>query len=92
MNKPQTSENLAFERATDPVFQLLTVDQLRQLQELHADPDLHARIEVLALKANEGDLTSDERQEYLGYIQANSFLAVVQARARKHLEPRDASP
>lgn len=88
----QASENLAFERATDSVFQLLTVDQLRQLQQLHADPELDARVELLAQKANEGELSEEERREYLGYIQANSFLAVLQARARKHLAPRGDAP
>jgi hypothetical protein len=87
----QTSDSIAFARATDPVFQLLTDEQLRQLQDFRSDPALQARIEELADKANEGELTPEERQEYVGYVQANSFLAVLQAQARKRLGPKDLS-
>ncbi len=85
----QTLESLAFDRATDRLFQLLTSDQLQELQDLHSDPALQSRIEELASKANEGELTEQERQEYLGYVQANSFLAVVQSQARKRLKIKD---
>lgn len=85
----QTLESLAFDRATDRLFQLLTSDQLQELQDLHSDPSLQSRIEELAIKANEGELTEQERQEYLGYVQANSFLAVVQSQARKRLKIKD---
>ncbi len=85
----QTLESLAFDRATDRLFQLLTSDQLQELQDLHSDPVLQSRIEELANKANEGDLSAEERQEYLGYVQANSFLAVVQSQARKRLKSKD---
>ena len=85
----QTLEGLAFDRATDRIFQLLTSEQLQKLQDLQYDPHLQTRIEILAHKANEGDLSEDERREYLGYVQANSFFAVVQAQARKHLETKE---
>ena len=60
------SDIRAFDRVTDPVFQLLTDDQLRQIQELQSDPAVEERIEELASKANEGELTPEERREYVG--------------------------
>jgi uncharacterized protein YnzC (UPF0291/DUF896 family) len=43
------------------------------------------RIEELAAKVNEGELTNDEQSEYHGYVRANKFLAIMQAKARKLL-------
>jgi len=81
-----TTANLtAFDRATDPVFQILSREQAIRIVDFHADEELQARIEDLARKANEGELTDDERSEYAGYAQANKFIAVLQAKARRVL-------
>lgn len=78
----------AFHRGTAPVFALLTAEQTRQLAELHADPTLADRLTELAEKANEGDLSPSERAEYEAYIEANNFLATLQAEARFRLSDR----
>jgi len=75
----------AFHRGVAPIFALLSSDQTRQLAELSGDPALESRIELLADKANEGNLSPAERAEYEGYIEANNLLAVLQAEARFHL-------
>lgn len=80
-----TIDATAFDRATDPVLRILSLEQAAQIVNFHGDEALQMRIEVLADKANEGDLTADERAEYLGYAQANKFIAVLQARARRIL-------
>ena len=36
-------------------------------------------------RINEGELTDEERAEYEGYVRANNFVAVLQAKARKIL-------
>jgi hypothetical protein len=80
----------AFHRGTAAIFSLLTPEQTRQLAELQADPTLADRVEVLAEKANEGELTAGERAEYEGYIEANNLLAVLKAEAKfrlRHSEP-----
>jgi uncharacterized protein YnzC (UPF0291/DUF896 family) len=41
------------------------------------DPQLEARIEELARKSTEGELTDDERAEYAGYVRANKFVAIL---------------
>jgi hypothetical protein len=69
------------------VFELLTGDELRRLSQLKADPALASRVEELAGKANEGELTDAERAEYEAYIEAN-LLAVLQAEARFRLSDR----
>jgi len=75
----------AFDRATEPVLGILSTDQVHQIADYHADESLQARLEELAQKANEGELTEDERSEYEGYAQANKFVAVLQAQARRRL-------
>ncbi len=78
-----TIDLLAFDRATVPVFQILSREQAIRIADFHADEELQARIEQLARKANEGELTDEERSEYAGYAQANKFIAVLQAKARR---------
>ena len=73
----------AFDRATNPVLGLLAPEQARQIVDFHADEPLQTRIEELARKSNEGELTEAERSEYEGYVQANRFLAVLQAKAKR---------
>ncbi len=75
----------AFDRATDPVVRIFSADQARQLAEYRSDAALQSRIEELAEKSNEGQLTDKERAEYAGYVQANKFVAMLQVQARKLL-------
>lgn len=75
----------AFDRATDPIFSLLTPEQARAIIEFRGDDRLANRAEDLARKCNEGELTDEERAEYEAYARANSFIAVMQAKARRLL-------
>ena len=56
---------------------------------MQGDPDLAGRLEELADKANEGELSDAERAEYEAYIEANNFLAVLQAEARFRIGHRE---
>jgi uncharacterized protein YnzC (UPF0291/DUF896 family) len=44
---------------------------------------LKARIEELAEKSTEGQLTTVEKAEYAGYVRANKFVAIFQRQARQ---------
>ena len=80
----------AFHRGMAPIFALLTPEQTRRLADLQGDPGLVERLEELAEKASEGELSPADREEYEAYIEANNVLAVVQAEARfrlNHSEP-----
>lgn len=83
-------DSLAFDRGTDPVLQILTTEQARTIVQYRGDPGLEARIEELARKANAAELTPEELAEYQGYVRANKFVAILQAKARKLLD--SASP
>ncbi len=73
----------AFDRGTDAILQFFTVEQARALVAYRGDEAIRERIEELAEKCSEGELTEEERAEYEGYIQANDFIATLQAKARK---------
>ncbi len=82
---PTPIDAAAFDRVTAPVLKILERDQARRIADFHSDEALQARIEELAEKANEGELTEEETAEYQGYAQANQFIAVLQTKARQLL-------
>lgn len=75
----------AFDRSTEPLFRILSPEQIEQIVYFRADEALQDRIDELARKCTEGELTEEERAEYEGYVRANSFVATLQMRARKLL-------
>jgi hypothetical protein len=83
-----TSETVAFERGVRPVMEIVLPDKAEEVVEFRADPGLQARIDELASKSTEGQLTDDERAEYAGYVRANKFVAILQRQARQLIEPR----
>ncbi|MBI3464236.1 MAG: hypothetical protein HY000_14445 [Planctomycetes bacterium] len=83
---PRTLDTHVLDRLLDPVSRCLTKEVARQLVELRADPATEARIEELADKCAEGQLSADERAEYETYVQAIDFLAILQAKARTLLD------
>src|SRR4051794_14383274 len=69
----------------EPVGRMMAVDFARQLAALRATPEVQARIDELADKSNEGELTDDERAEYLAYVDALDVISLLQAKARSVL-------
>ena len=65
-------ETTAFERGVRPLLQLVLRDKAEVVLNFHPDPALQSRIEELATKSTEGELSEEERAEYEGYVRANS--------------------
>lgn len=80
----------AFDRATDPLFRLLTPEQTRTIADLRGDERLSRRVDELSAKGDAGELTECERAEYEAYVSANRLLSWMQAKARRRLD--EASP
>jgi hypothetical protein len=76
------------DRLVEPVVRTLTPEVARALVQLRADPKLQARMDKLAEKCNEGQLTPDERDEYETGIRFGNFIAILQAKARALLKHR----
>jgi len=72
----------AFDRGVRPVLEIVLPNKVEEVLSFRADPGLQARIEELASKSTEGQLTEAERAEYEGYVRANKFVAVLQRQAR----------
>lgn len=68
-----------------PVTDCMDAASLRALVELRATPAAEERMEWLAGRANEGQLTSVERAEYESCILFANFLGVLQSKARRKL-------
>jgi len=84
-----TPASTAFDRAVSPLLQALLPDRIGAVLDLRPDPALQSRIEELAEKANEGELSDDELAEYQGYVRANKFVAILQRQARRLATTRD---
>lgn len=76
-------EIVAFERAIGPVMKIVLPEKADALLRSRPPAKLKARIEELAGKSTEGQLTSAEKAEYAGYVRANKFVAVVRRLARQ---------
>ena len=81
-----TSETDAFERGVRPVMKIVLPDRAEEIVDFRADAELQSRIEELASKSTEGELSEDERAEYAGYVRANKFIAILQRQARQLIE------
>jgi hypothetical protein len=70
------------DRILDPVAETLTPASAERLTRLVVDSETQQRIDELAEKCNEGELTPDEREEYDMYVYATGVIAILQAKAR----------
>jgi hypothetical protein len=73
----------ALDRLLDPVTACFTPQVAARIAEIRLDPEVLARVECLAQKANEGALTPAEDEEYKDYIEGGDMLALLQAKARR---------
>ncbi len=80
-----TPASTAFDRGVQPLLQMVLLDKADAVLSFHPDQALQARIDKLASKATEGELTEEERGEYEGYVRANKFVAILQRQARRLL-------
>jgi hypothetical protein len=78
-------------RLLEPVGEMMPVSFAKQLAGMQADPEIQARIDELADRANDGVLTAEERAEYEAYIDAIDVISILQAKARAVLasQPND---
>jgi hypothetical protein len=83
-----SSEISAFDRGVRPVMKIVLPEKAEEIVEFRADHELQTRIEELARKSTEGELTEAERAEYAGYARANKFIAILQRQAREIINSR----
>ena len=76
------SMNKSLDRLLDPVSKSFSVKTAKAIADLRADAELQAKMERLAIRCTEGELTAEEKAEYDALITANNVIAILQAKAR----------
>ncbi|HEX3152247.1 MAG TPA: hypothetical protein VHR66_29505 [Gemmataceae bacterium] len=66
----------------EPVARCLNIEAARELVHLKASAKVQARVDELARKCNEGEMTPAARLEYERYVTAGTLIAILQAEAR----------
>lgn len=67
------------------MMECLTPQSARRVVAMKANEEVQQRIDVLADKSNEGELSADERAEYEMFVWAGQYISGLQASARKLL-------
>jgi hypothetical protein len=81
----QTEFSMVLARLLEPVTRSFTPEVARELVGLRLTPEVQDRIDLLAEKCNEGELSGEERSEYESYVRAIDLISILQARARELL-------
>lgn len=84
-SRTTTTNSAAFDRGIEPIVRFFSRDQAKALVAYSGDDQLRGRIDELARKSNECELSNAELEEYKGYVRANNFIAVLQSKAHKWL-------
>jgi hypothetical protein len=69
--------------AVRPLAEIVFPEMSQAVLGFRPAPELQARIEELAAKSTEGELSEAERSEYEGYVRANKFVAILKRLARE---------
>jgi hypothetical protein len=78
----KSPESRILDRMLDPLGDFLTPALARRLVKFRADSATETRVDELAGKCNEGELTPTERREYEEYVRAINFISILQSKAR----------
>jgi hypothetical protein len=70
----------------EPLSFCLDAESARRLIDFRIDRPVQARIEQLARRANDGNLSTSDRSEYEALINAADFIAILKMKARRHLD------
>jgi hypothetical protein len=71
-----------------PLAEELTPQQAQKILAIEPTPTLVERVVKLADKANEGQLTAEERAEYEYYIDVDDVIGLLKVKARQVLNGR----
>jgi hypothetical protein len=75
----------ALDRLLGRLSECFTPAVARRIADFRADAETQARVEELADKCNEGELSESERREYESYVRAIHMISILQSKARSLL-------
>ncbi len=76
-----TTSNV-LDQVLTPFTECLTPDVAQRIVDMRANSETQSRLDELAEKANEGQLSSLEEAEYTKFREAFHFITVLQTKAR----------
>ncbi len=79
-----TASNV-LDQVLTPFTECLTPEVAQRIIDMRANSETQSRLDELADKANEGQLSALEEAEYTKYREAFHFITVLQAKARHRL-------
>ena len=79
------SDAALLDEMLDPFTQCLDPESARRVIAFEIAPSVQQRVSALAEKANEGDLTEDERADYETLINAADVISILKSKARRQL-------
>ena len=82
----KTLDAPVLDRLLAPFSEILSPEVARKLVNYRFDAKAQARIDKLARKCNDGELSEEERREYETYVHTIDFIAILQAKARSLLK------
>lgn len=82
----QNTDVAILERMIEPEGNGLSAELARHILSLTFKPGDQEPVDVLSLKAQEGNLTDDEQEELDSYIRLADLLALLQSKARLSLK------
>jgi hypothetical protein len=77
-----------FDRLLNPVRDVLTPEVAQAIADLRADETTQARLDDLAERHHEGQLSAEELSEYQALVSGINLISVLQAKARSVLQRR----
>ena len=85
-----TAELGVDDRLLESAAGCLNADSVRALGQLKLDEAAQTRLDLLAQKANAGQLTAKEAGEYDRFIELGDIIATLRLKAERQLGPADA--
>jgi hypothetical protein len=86
MDMGHSAMGTALDSLLDPLSRCLDAESARRVIDLRIDPAVQSRVDALAERANNGELSDEERAEYEALINAGDFISILKLKARIHLE------
>ena len=85
-----STANTVLDELLEPVGACFTPEVAQRLINLRASSSVQKRIEELARKSEQGQLSKVEQEEYEALVSAGNFIAILQSKARRLLKDRPA--
>ncbi len=81
----KTVKPTVIDRLVSPLGDCLTPESARRLLALNPDLDLQRRVDEMATRHTEGQLSPAEEAEYGRYVSYATFIAILKSKARQLL-------